>query len=259
MIKPKKSVEEMTGYFVPMYEDSYEIKIDSNENNYGPSPLVIEALKNCDYKDISFYPFYGELSQKIADFYGFNIENIKVTNGADEALQGIIQTYIEENDTLLTLNPSFEMPNIYATIQGAKIKKVDFEEKWVFPIDKFIENITDEVKVIYLSSPNNPTGNIIEEKDLIKIIEKAQNKIIIIDETYANYCGVSYKDYAKEYDNIFITRSFSKDFALAGMRLGCVISNEENIKNLKKVISPFSVNTFAMKEGIAALSYITYF
>ena len=80
-----------------MYENSYDIKIDSNENNYGPSPNVIEALKNCNYKDISFYPFYGELSQKIANFYGFNIENIKVTNGADEALQGIIQTYIEEN------------------------------------------------------------------------------------------------------------------------------------------------------------------
>ena len=259
MIKPKKSVEEMTGYFVPMYENSYDIKIDSNENNYGPSPNVIEALKNCNYKDISFYPFYGELSQKIADFYGFNIENIKVTNGADEALQGIIQTYIEENDTLLTLNPSFEMPNIYATIQGAKIKKVNFEEKWIFPINKFIENITDDVKIIYISSPNNPTGNIIEEQDLIKIIQKAQNKVIILDETYANYCGISYKNYIKEYDNIFITRSFSKDFALAGMRLGCVISNEENIKNLKKVISPFSVNTFAMKAGISALSDISYF
>lgn len=259
MIKPKKSVEEMNGYFVPLYENAYDIKIDSNENNYGPSPMVIAALKNCDYKDISFYPFYGELSQKIADFYGFNIENIKVTNGADEALQGIIQTYIEENDTLLTLNPSFEMPNIYATIQGAIIKKVEFEEKWIFPINTFIENITDDVKIIYLSSPNNPTGNIIEEKDLIRIIEKAQNKVIIIDETYANYSGISYKEYVKKYDNIFITRSFSKDFALAGMRLGCVISNEENIKNLKKVISPFSVNTFAMKAGISALSDISYF
>ena len=74
-MKPKKSVEEMLGYFVPMYENDWDIKIDSNENNYGASPKVYEALKNCNIKDISFYPFYGELSQKIADFYGFGDKN----------------------------------------------------------------------------------------------------------------------------------------------------------------------------------------
>ena len=95
MIKPKKSVEKMQGYYVPMYENDWDIKIDSNENNYGASPKVIEAINSCNYKDISFYPFYGELSEKIANFYGFKLENIKVTNGADEAIQGIIQTYME--------------------------------------------------------------------------------------------------------------------------------------------------------------------
>lgn len=258
-MKPKKSVEEMQGYFVPMYENDWDIKIDSNENNYGASPKVYEALKNCDIKDISFYPFYGELSQKIANFYGFNIENIKVTNGADEAIQGIIQTYLEKNETLLTLDVSFEMPVIYTQIQGGKIKRVPFKEKWIFPINEFLEAITTDVKIIYLASPNNPTGNLIEEKDLKRILKKAQDKVILIDETYANYSGTTYKKYVNEYDNIFITRSFSKDFALAGMRLGCVISNEENIQNLKKVISPFSVNALAMKAGIAAVDDAQYF
>ena len=259
MIKPKKSVEEMNGYYVPMYEKNWDIKIDSNENNYGSSPKVIEALKSCNYKDISFYPFYGELSQKIADFYSFNIENIKVTNGADEAIQGIIQTYLEKDETLLTLDVSFEMPVIYAQIQGGKIKKVPFNEKWIFPIEEFINAIDESIKIIYLASPNNPTGNLIEENDLKRIIEKAQNKVILIDETYANYSGTTYKEYAKNCDNIFIVRSFSKDFALAGMRLGCVISSKENIDNLKKVISPFSVNSLAMKVGIAALDDAQYF
>ena len=258
-MKPKKSVEEMLGYFVPMYENDWDIKIDSNENNYGASPKVYEALKNCNIKDISFYPFYGELSQKIADFYGFELDNIKVTNGADEAIQGIIQTYLEKDETLLTLDVSFEMPVIYAQIQGGKIKRVPFKEKWSFPISEFVEAITSDVKIIYIASPNNPTGNLIEENDLKIILEKAQNKVVLIDETYANYSGTTYKKYVNEYDNVFITRSFSKDFALAGMRLGCVISNEENIKNLKKVISPFSVNALAMKAGIAALEDNEYF
>ena len=259
MIKPKKSVEEMNGYYVPMYEKDWDIKIDSNENNYGSSPKVIDSLKSCIFKDISFYPFYGELSQKIADFYDFDIDNIKVTNGADEAIQGIIQTYLEKDETLLTLDVSFEMPIIYTQIQGGKIKRIPFNQKWIFPIEEFINAIDENVKIIYVASPNNPTGNLIEENDLKRIIEKAQDKVILIDETYANYSGTTYKEYAKQYNNIFIVRSFSKDFALAGMRLGCVISKKENIDNIKKVISPFSVNSLAMKAGIAALEDAQYF
>ena len=260
MLKPKQSVEKMSGYFVPMYENDWDIKIDSNENNYGPSSKVIEALKNCDYKNISFYPFYGELSQKIADYQGFHIDNIKVTNGADESIQAIIQTYLEIGEALLTIDVSFEMPVIYAQIQGGDVIKVPFEKKWKFPIDNFVKELSNpKVKVVYLASPNNPTGNLIEEYDIKRILENAQNKVVLIDETYANYSGTSYKKYVNEYDNVFIVRSFSKDFALAGMRLGYIISNSENIKNLKKVVSPFSVNAFAMQAGISALSDVQYF
>ena len=260
MLKPKLSVEKMLGYFVPMYENDWDIKIDSNENNYGPSPKVIETLKNCDYKNISFYPFYGELSQKIADYQGFGVDNIKVTNGADESIQAIIQTYLEKDEALLTIDVSFEMPVIYTQIQGGEVIKVPFEKKWEFPIDNFVKELSNpKVKVVYLASPNNPTGNLIEENDIKRILEKAQNKVVLIDETYANYSGTTYKKYVNEYDNVFIVRSFSKDFALAGMRLGYIISNAENIKNLKKVVSPFSVNAFAMQAGIAALSDVQYF
>ncbi len=260
MLKPKKSVEKMNGYFVPMYEKHWDIKIDSNENNYGASPKVIEAIRNSDVSDISFYPFYGELSQKIADYRNCSIDNIKVTNGADEAIQGIVQTYLETDDALLTLDISFDMPVIYTQIQGGDVIKVPFENKWQFPIDNFIKELKNKkIKIVYLASPNNPTGSVIEEKDLKKILENSDGKVVIIDETYANYSDTTYQRYIKEYDNVFIVRSFSKDFALAGLRLGYIISSEENIKNLKKVISPFSVNILAAKAGIAALNDTDYF
>ncbi|MCD7739871.1 MAG: aminotransferase class I/II-fold pyridoxal phosphate-dependent enzyme, partial [Candidatus Gastranaerophilales bacterium] len=260
MIKPKKSIEEMTGYFVPMYEKDWDIKIDSNENNYGPSPKVIQCLKNCDFKTISFYPFYGELSQKIADYMCVDLNNIKVTNGADEAIQSIIQTYLNKDDYLLNVDISFEMPVIYTQIQGGKIMKVPFKEKWKFPVDEFLKQLQNpNIKIVYIASPNNPTGNIIEENSLIEILKNAPDKVVIIDETYANYAGITYSKYIKGYDNVFIVRSFSKDFALAGMRLGYIISAQENIINLKKTVSPFSVNAYAMKAGIAALSDLEYF
>ena len=260
MIKPKKSVEKMLGYFVPLYEKHWDYKLDSNENNYGPSSKVLDTLKNCDYKSISFYPFYGELSQKIADYNDVNINNIKVTNGADEAISGIIQTYLEEGECLLTLDVSFEMPVIYTHISAGEVLKVPFKERWKFPVDDFLKEMENsKVKIIYVASPNNPTGNIIDEEDLKRVLDKSAGKAVIIDETYANYSGSSYNKYAKLYNNVFVVKSFSKDFALAGMRLGYIISNENNIKYLKNVISPFSVNAFALKAGIAALSDLEYF
>lgn len=260
MIKPRKSVENMNGYFVPLYERSWDLKIDSNENNYGPSPKVLEAIKNCNISDISYYPYYGELSEKIAIYQGFSIDNIKVTNGADEAIQAVIQTYLEPGEYTLTLDTSFEMPVIYTQIQGGQIIKVPYKEKWVFPVDEFLRELNNPgIKIIYIASPNNPTGNIIKENDLRKIIERASDKVVIIDETYANYSGSTYKDLVKEYDNVFLIRSFSKDFALAGIRLGYIISNKENINNLRKVVSPFSVNSLAMLAGIEALNDIGYF
>ncbi len=260
MIKPKKSVQNIDGYFVPLYEKTWDVKIDSNENNYGPSEKVIKALNSCCYKDISFYPFYGELSQKIADYNNFKIDNIKVTNGADEALQAIIQTYLENGESLITLDISFAMPEIYAEIQGGNIIKVPFEKSWVFPQKSFINALENpNIKIVYLASPNNPTGNVISENDFVNVLEKTRDKVVILDETYANYWGNSYKNYVNTYDNLFVVRSFSKDFALAGMRLGYIISNPINIENLKKVVSPFSVNALAMKAGIAALDDREYF
>ena len=236
MLKPKKSVENMEGYYVPLFVSNWDIKIDSNENNYGPSEKVIQALNCCNTSNISFYPFYGELSQKIADLTGFKIDNIKLTNGADEAIQGIIQTYIEDGDSILTLDVSFDMPVIYGIIQNASIIKVSFKEKWVFPIDSFLKEISDNrIKLIYIATPNNPTGNVVSENDIRKIIEKAKDSAVIIDETYANYSQISYSKLVNEYDNVFIVKSFSKDFALAGMRLGYIISSSANILNLKNI------------------------
>ncbi len=260
MIKPKKSVQNLDGYFVPMYEKSWDVKIDSNENNYGPSPKVLKALSSCSKKDISFYPFYGGLSQKIADYNNCSIDNIKVTNGADEAVQSIIQTYLENGSALLTLDVSFSMPGIYAQIQGGSVIKVPFKKKWIFPVQDFVKALCNKnIGIVYLASPNNPTGSTINEDDLVKILQSSKDKAVIIDETYANYQGNSCVNYIKNYDNLFIVRSFSKDFALAGMRLGCIISSAENIQNLKKVVSPFSVNALAVKAGIAALDDIEYF
>ena len=260
MLKPKKSIENLAAYEVPLFEKDWDVKIDSNENLYGPSPRVIDAIKNITQKDIQLYPFYGELTDKIAQYVGFGIDEIKVTNGADEAIYSILQAYLDCGDAVLMVKPTFAMPIVYSKIIGADLIEVPYKEKWVFPIQDFLSNISNpKVKVIYLTSPNNPTGETISEENIKQIIELAKDKVVLIDETYGNYCNSNYKEYVRKYDNVFVVKSFSKDFALAGLRLGYVISQKENIKVVKSVVSPFSVNSIAIKAGIAALEDIEYF
>ena len=260
MIKPKKNIQDLTGYTVPSVIKDCVLKLDSNENIYGASPRVYEAIKNMGQKEISFYPAYGELRKKIAEFNRFEIGNIKVTDGADEALSGIIQAYLGEGDYFLTLKPSFEMPVIYAKIAGGQVVEAEYEANFVFPMDTVDAYLSDDrVKVVYFATPNNPTGTVITPEILSKILAKSRNKVVILDETYANFYGESFKGVVRKYNNVFIVRSFSKDFGLAGLRLGYVISAEENIKVLDKVVSPYSVNAAAVVAGIAALNDFKYF
>lgn len=260
MIKPRKSLENLTPYEVPLFAEEWDVKIDSNENLYGPSERVLEAIRNVTQDDIQYYPYYGELTQKIADFVGVKAQNIKITNGADEAISGVLQTYMDENDVILTSNPTFAMPLIYTKILGGKIVQVPYKEKWVFPVEEFVDAIKSQnVKIIYISTPNNPTGDCVSEDAIKAVLEVSQDKVVIIDETYGNYCGSNYSKFIEDYDNIFVVKSFSKDFALAGLRLGYIVSNEQNIKLVRGVISPYSVNNIAVIAGIAALSDYGYF
>lgn len=260
MLKPKKSLENINAYEVPLFERDWGIKIDSNENVFGPSPKVIETIRNIEEKDIKFYPFYGEITRKIAEYTGFKIENIKVTNGADEAIYSVFQTYLDPDDAVLTVKPTFAMPVVYSKILGARLIEVPYSIKWEFPIDDFLKELDNpKIRIVHLTTPNNPTASIISEENVLKIIENAKDKVIIIDETYGNYCNSNFRKFAKIYDNVFIIKSFSKDFALAGLRLGYIISNSENIRHVKSVVSPFSVNSIAAKAGIAALEDLKYF
>lgn len=260
MLKPKKSLENINTYEIPLFEKEWKLKIDLNENVFGPSPKVIEAIKNISPQDIQFYPVYGEITKKIAEYTGFELENIKVTNGADEAIYSVFQAYLNPEDAVLTVTPTFSMPVIYSKIVGAKLIEVPYLKKWEFPIDEFLKELDNtNIKIVHLTTPNSPTADTIPEKNVLKIIEKAKDKVIIIDETYGNYCKSTYRDFAKKFDNVFIIKSFSKDFALAGLRLGYIISHYENIKHIKSVVSPFSVNSVAAIAGSAALDDCEYF
>ncbi len=252
MIKPKKCIENIIPYNVEKYED-YKLKLDFNENLIGPSPKVLEAIKNINYKTINFYPAYENLISEIAKFNKVAENMIVATNGADEAFKYIYDAFINPNDEILSVTPAFSMPKQYAITAGANFIEIPYKEKWIFPIEDFLNRINDTTKMIMLTSPNSPTGDVLEEKDIEAILQKAQNSAVVIDETYASYYGVTHVNLIEKYENLIIIKSMSKDFAIAGLRLGYIISKSENINQIRKIVAPYSVNSIAALAGTISL------
>lgn len=248
----------MQGYDIPLYREKWILKLDLNENLLGPSPKVIEALKNLSEEDIKYYPAYGELIHAISDYYRLDKESVLPTNGADEAISYVFNTFLEPDMNVLSVTPTFAMPKIYAQSIGCEFREVKYKERWIFPLDDFISNIDHKTGLILITTPNSPTGEAISRENLIKIIEKAPNSIILIDETYLSFGKDNFSDLIKKYRNVVLTRSLSKDFALAGLRIGYIAASPEIISYIKRLINPFSVNIAAVKAAIAALNDIEY-
>ena len=253
MIEPKKALKNLKIYETALFPEKWEMKLDSNENYIGPSKKVIEAIKNIAITDISHYPYYGELIEALAKKFSVKKSAIALTNGADEAISAVINTYIEPSDSIITVTPSFSMPKIYAAQQGAKYIEIPHEKRWEFPFEKLVKSVGKDTKIIYLTTPNNPTGAIIPPEQIKYILEHFKEKLVVVDETYGSFAPYSCISLTKTYQNLAVIKSMSKDYGLAGLRVGFVISNPENINNIKKSLSPYNVNEIAVKAAVAAL------
>lgn len=262
MFKEKDTLKNIKPYSIDEFYPDCVLKLDSNENVFGPSKRVIEAFKNLDLKRFNLYPCYGELIGILAEKFDFGKDNFLLTNGCDEAINIVLSSYLDKQDAALAFCPSFSMPKLYSGIIGAEYKNINYVEKWKFSLELLLNNIKANTKIIYLASPNNPTGDIIEPSIIEDVLKKCADKIILLDLTYVNYSRYSENDYyqlLKKYKNLICVKSFSKDYALAGLRLGFILANEEFISNFKKMISPYSVNSMAVYAGINALLDSEYF
>ncbi len=258
MTKPRKFLENIEPFQTDFYRADWRLKLNSNENIYGISDLIHNVIKTINKEEISFYPAYGKLTDKLAKKFELSKDNILLTNGCDEALKIIMETFIEENDEVLTYNPTFSMPLLYAKAFGGKIKQIEYDENFVFNKDKIIESATKDTKIIYISTPNNPTGDLVRPSVVEILAQKLPDILLVVDCTYVNFSqGVVIEDYIdlmKKFNNIIIVKSFSKDYALAGLRIGFALSNENTIKYMKKISSPYNVNSIAMHCAISALN-----
>ncbi len=254
MLEPKQSLKNINSTRVEQHAQPWLMKLDANESYMGPSPKVMKCLENLQIKDVSLYPSYEKIYEKIAELNNITPENIALTNGSGEAVSALINTYINPSDTIITVTPSFSLTCSTANIAEARYIKVPYNEKWIFPENTFISAIDDSTKIILLASPNNPTGDIINQDFIERIVELYPEKLIIIDETYAHFADISCFRYINKYNNIAVVRSFSSDYGLAGLRIGYITADSEIISNVKKIINPYSVSNIAALAAYEAIS-----
>jgi histidinol-phosphate aminotransferase len=233
------------------------LRLHLNENTGGCSPRVLEAIRRVQTSDVSTYPSYQALVHACAAHFDVDPDWVLLTNGLDEgilmaALGHIARARVQDAETIVPL-PAFDpYPNATLAV-GATPVRILPRPGYVFQVDEVIAAITPRTKMIFLNTPNNPTGQLIPPADLHRIAEAAPHAIVLVDEAYIEFGGQSFLPELPRYPNMLIGRTFSKAYGLAGMRVGVVIGQPHSLDAVRAVTLPFNINGVAAAATLAAL------
>ncbi|WP_407354703.1 histidinol-phosphate transaminase [Methanolobus sp. WCC5] len=250
---PGKSIEEIARKYG--IDPSGIIKLGSNENVLGPSPMAIEAMLSASSK-VNIYPSAdaSELVEAISAYTGLPVANICASGpGMDGLLDNLMRLLISPGDEVVLPTPTFSYYEIAARANGAKAVHVLPGEELAFDVSAIKDAISQNTKVVFLCSPNNPTGKMLDEADVRDILEFTKG-IVFVDEAYVEFADYNLSHLVTEYDNLIIGRTFSKVFGLAGLRIGYGLMPAWLKVEYMKIATPFNVSLPAVAAGIAALS-----
>lgn len=231
------------------HELPYKVKLNANENPYGlPEEIIEEILSKAKNLEYSRYPNANsvKLSETVSSFWGLNRDNIVIGNGSDELIDYLIKAFSEKGRRIITTAPSFAMYKIYSIINGSIFVQIPLgQNNFSLNEDKILEEAKKEdSSIVFIAYPNAPTGNYFAEDKIIKIIEES-GCLVVVDEAYYEFGEKTFIPLISQYDNLVILRTFSKAYSLASLRVGYLLSNPEIINEIRKVKSPFNVNTFS--------------
>jgi len=257
MLKPRSAAQNLPTYHPPL-GGRHGLRLDFNENTMGCSPRVLDRIRNIGMEDLARYPEREPVEIIAAEQLGVRPRELLLTNGVDEAIHLICQTYLEAGDEVLIVIPTFAMYEIFASGTGARIIKIPAGKNFIFPTDDVLRHITTQTRLIAIANPNNPTGAAAPLKDLLLIASSAPNAAILIDEAYYEFHGETLLRCWIDHPNLFVARTFSKAYGLAGLRAGLLMGCEDSMSVVRKVASPYSVNSVALACVPEALRDRTY-
>jgi histidinol-phosphate aminotransferase len=242
VLKARDSVLAMKEYHPPL-SDRRGLRLDFNENTGGCSPKVLERLRQITADDLTRYPERAPVETQIAATLGVLPEQVLLTNGVDEAIHLLCETFLEPADEAIVVVPTFAMYELFVQQTGAKIITVQSDAAdFAFPQVRVLAAITSRTRFIAFASPNNPTGAVIKRHDLLAILRAAPHAVVLLDEAYCDFHGEIFLTEINNHSNLFVARTFSKAYGLAGFRTGFLAANADSLKMVRRVASPYNVN-----------------
>lgn len=239
--------------------DEYSINLDSNESYLEMDEKILMKIKSC-LTSIGLHKYPSNEMKSIRELYanyaGTEGKNIIVGNGSDEMIELAVSKVITQGKKALSLGPDFVMYNFYVSRFGGELKTYDIGTSMKFNLEEFIElGKQENVDLIIFSNPNNPTGIGIELDSIITILEDFKDATVLVDEAYYEFYGKSMVPYINKYKNLIVTRTLSKAWGLASLRVGFLISHEDNICELLNYKEPYTVSSFSQSLASIVLKY----
>jgi histidinol-phosphate aminotransferase len=234
------------------------LRLDFNENTVACSPRVKEVLARISAGDLTRYPERAPVERIVAEHLGVDPEQVALTNGVDEAIHVLFETFLDSGDELLLPVPTYTMYEIYASATEARAITVQAADDLQFPFERIVAAITPKTKIVAIANPNSPSGSIASREQIIDIAQRAPGAVVLVDEAYFHFYGETVIDLVGEVPNLMVARTFSKAYGLAGLRLGVLVGPREMMQWIRRVLSPYSVNSLALACLPPALSDTAY-
>jgi histidinol-phosphate aminotransferase len=219
---------------------------------------VLETLGRISRSELTMYPERERVERIAAAHLGLAPEQVLLTNGVDEAIHVLCQTYLGPGDAMLLPVPTYSMYAVYASGTDATLVEVPAGEGFRFPLDALLAKITPATRLIAIANPNSPTGQAVRREEILRVLEAAPHAAVLVDEAYFHFHGQTVMDLVGRIPNLLVARTFSKAYGLAGLRLGLMAAAPEQMQWLRRVISPYSVNSLALACLPAALEDQAY-
>jgi histidinol-phosphate aminotransferase len=256
MLKARQCLREIREYHSPLSEGEIELRLDMNESTTGCSPRVLARLQAMDAKKLALYPAREAGEQLVGVAVGTRPAQVLLTNGADEGIDLLCRAYLNPEDEVIIVVPTFAMYEIFAMVPGAKVIRVPTTagDDFKFPTEGVLQAINPRTRLIVITNPNNPTGVAVDRYTISRIATAAPDAAILVDEAYFDFYGQTVVDQIGMIPNLFVARTFSKAYGLAGLRLGALVGPAHHIAVLRRICPPFNVNACALEILREALS-----
>lgn len=252
---------ELVGLYRPPFSQAGrygQLRLDKNEHTEGWSKKrVQQMMAGVTGEFLAAYPEPGRLYEAIAHLHRLKVENVLVTAGSEMAIRYVFETYLSSGQEVVFLEPSFAMFDVYASICGARRTKILCGTDLRFSVNDLLAHISAQTKVVAIANPNNPTGTVIAPADIRRIAQRAASKgsLLLVDEAYYEFYGRTALDCFARFDNLIVTRTFSKAYGLAAVRLGYALAHPSVINQVRKLQPIDHTNSFAIKCGLHLLSH----